>query len=229
MTNLVFTKNKQAVTSSRMIAKSFNKSHKHVLESIDNLQEGVAEKWADLFYETTYIHPQNKQEYREYLMNRDGFTLSAMGFTGKKALAWKLKYIKAFNEMEQTLKKQKKLSPMERLRLQYEVLDNHETRLENLENNMTIDYRQQKILENKIKSKVVGYLGGIGSPAYKDNSVRGKMFSRAWNNLKDYFMVASYRDTPKKDFDKALEIVEKWRPDGKLLREIEMLNSQLEI
>ena len=37
-------------------------------------------------------------------MNRDGFSLLAMGFTGKKALQWKLKYIEAFNEMEETLK-----------------------------------------------------------------------------------------------------------------------------
>ena len=103
MTDLVFMKNKQAVTSSRTIAETFEKSHKHVLESIDNLKEGVAENWADLFYETTYIHPQNKQEYREFLMNRDGFTLLAMGFTGKKALRWKLKYIEAFNRMEQKI------------------------------------------------------------------------------------------------------------------------------
>ena len=39
-----------------------------------------------------------------YLMNRDGFSLLAMGFAGKKALQWKLKYIEAFNEMEETLK-----------------------------------------------------------------------------------------------------------------------------
>lgn len=39
-----------------------------------------------------------------YIMNRDGFSLLAMGFTGKKALEWKLKYINAFNEMERQLR-----------------------------------------------------------------------------------------------------------------------------
>lgn len=33
-------------------------------------------------------------------MNRDGFSLLAMGFNGKEALSWKLKYIEAFNKME---------------------------------------------------------------------------------------------------------------------------------
>ena len=41
-----------------------------------------------------------------YLMNRDGFTLLAMGFTGKEALTWKMKYINAFNAMEQELRSQ---------------------------------------------------------------------------------------------------------------------------
>ena len=43
-------------------------------------------------------------------MNRDGFTLLAMGFTGKAALEWKLKYIAAFNEMEKKLTEQPQLT-----------------------------------------------------------------------------------------------------------------------
>ena len=42
-------------------------------------------------------------------MTRDGFTLLAMGFTGKKALEWKIRYIQAFNEMERKLKEQENL------------------------------------------------------------------------------------------------------------------------
>jgi len=102
--DLVIMKDQQAVTSSLQVAETFNKSHKHVLEAIDNLKEGVVENWADLFYEDTYIHPQNRQPYRMVYMNRDGFTLLAMGFTGKKALKFKLKYIEAFNQMENEVK-----------------------------------------------------------------------------------------------------------------------------
>jgi len=36
-------------------------------------------------------------------MTRDGFTLIVMGFTGKEAMAWKLRYIEAFNAMEAEL------------------------------------------------------------------------------------------------------------------------------
>lgn len=67
-----------------------------------------------MFEETTYINDQNGQEYPIFIMNRDGFTLLAMGFTGKKALKFKLDYIAAFNAMEKALKEQKKpLSQLE--------------------------------------------------------------------------------------------------------------------
>ena len=89
--------------SSLQVAADFGKQHKHVLDVIEELKKGVAEKSADLFIEKTYQHPQNKQWYKCYDITRDGFSLLVMGFTGKKALEWKLKYIEAFNAMEQKL------------------------------------------------------------------------------------------------------------------------------
>ena len=94
------------VVSSREVARNFDKEHKNILRELENIKsEGVAQYWADLFIPSTYIHEQNKQEYKEYLLTRDGFTLLAMGFTGQKALQWKLKYIEAFNKMEEVIKK----------------------------------------------------------------------------------------------------------------------------
>ena len=91
----------QPVVSSLQVAESFEKQHKNVIQSIENL---VAENSAakSLFYETTY--ESRGKRYPMYLMNRDGFSLLVMGFTGKSALDWKLRYIQAFNEMEKQLK-----------------------------------------------------------------------------------------------------------------------------
>lgn len=102
---LVDMKNNEVIASSLQVAKTFGKSHQHVLRDLDLLKEGV-QKWTDLFHEVSYVHPQNKQTYRQITMNRDGFTLLAMGFTGKSALQFKLKYIEAFNEMERQIKQQ---------------------------------------------------------------------------------------------------------------------------
>lgn len=104
MKDLVIMQDKQAVTTSLSVAENFGKNHRDVLKSIDELKEGVAQNFADLFHESTYTHEQNKQQYRMFYINRDGFTLLAMGFTGKEALQFKLKYIDAFNQMEEKLK-----------------------------------------------------------------------------------------------------------------------------
>lgn len=91
------------VVSSRDIADDFEKEHKDVLESIRNLTaENSAVK--NMFIETVYRNDRGR-EYPEYLLTRDGFSLLVMGFTGNKALEWKLKYIHAFNEMERELKR----------------------------------------------------------------------------------------------------------------------------
>lgn len=99
MKELVFKgESNQVLTNSLLVAEKFGKNHKHVLESVRELVRGCAEKSADpMFAESTYINPQNGQEYPMFVMNRDGFTLLAMGFTGEKALQFKLEYINAFN------------------------------------------------------------------------------------------------------------------------------------
>lgn len=104
-TNLVYANGAVALTNSILVAKKFDRNHRDVLDSIRELIRGCAENSADpMFEETTYIHPQNGQAYPMFTMNRDGFTLLAMGFTGDKALRFKLDYIKAFNAMEETIK-----------------------------------------------------------------------------------------------------------------------------
>lgn len=101
--------NGQAVVSSLEVAERFNKEHKNIIRDIRAIQEGgLKNELSSMFYETEYTSVQNKK-LPMYLMNRDGFSLLAMGFTGKEALAWKVKYIEAFNKMEETIRSGKTL------------------------------------------------------------------------------------------------------------------------
>lgn len=136
MNELVFKgQNDQVLTNSLLVAEKFGKEHKNVLSSIRELIKGCAENAANLmFEETTYINDQNGQEYPIFIMNRDGFTLLAMGFTGKKALKFKLDYIAAFNAMEKALKEQKKpLSQLEILVQSAQALLEQSMRIDNVE------------------------------------------------------------------------------------------------
>ena len=99
--NLVSINNNQVVVSSRRVADNFGKDHKHVLEGVRTIL--AAENSATKFFRQSTFENRGKQ-YPEYLMNRDGFSLLVMGFTGEKALEWKVKYINAFNAMEQELR-----------------------------------------------------------------------------------------------------------------------------
>ena len=104
-TELVFMgESGQAITNSLLVAKKFGKDHKHVLESIRKLMTAENSAVLQMFEESTYINEQNKTQPM-YLMNRDGFTLLAMGFTGVKAMEFKIDYINAFNKMESKIKK----------------------------------------------------------------------------------------------------------------------------
>ena len=98
----------EPVASSRQIAENFEKRHDHVMRDIDAIKKDVP-NFGEMFFETTAPDSYGREQ-RAYLMNRDGFTLLAMGFTGKAALEWKLKYIAAFNEMEKKLAEQPQLT-----------------------------------------------------------------------------------------------------------------------
>jgi Rha family phage regulatory protein len=105
MNELVYLKNEEAMTDSLSVAEMFKKNHSKVIRSIENLAGGIAKNGdtQHMFVKSWYKHPQNGERYTKYLMNRDGFSLLVMGFTGKKALEWKLKYIHAFNTMEKII------------------------------------------------------------------------------------------------------------------------------
>ena len=97
--------NKEEVTvvSSIDVAEIFEKEHYHVIEDIRKISETVSTpEFSGLFVETTY-KASNGKANPMYLMNKDGFTLLAMGYTGEKAMKFKLAYIKQFNAMEKML------------------------------------------------------------------------------------------------------------------------------
>lgn len=94
----------QPLTNSKLVAEVFGKPHKVVLVAIRNILEGSAQNCAvlEMFSESTYLNEQNKEQPM-FIMNQDGFTLLAMGFNGKKAMEFKLKYIEAFNAMKRQI------------------------------------------------------------------------------------------------------------------------------
>ncbi|WP_312459732.1 phage regulatory protein/antirepressor Ant [Proteiniclasticum sp.] len=107
MSDLTTINKGRVVVSSRRVAQDFNKEHGKVIRSIEDhvkelLNIGKPEVAYEMFSFSTY--ESRGKQYPEYLMNRDGFSLLVMSFNNTRdVLDWKIKYINAFNRMEELI------------------------------------------------------------------------------------------------------------------------------
>ena len=120
---------------------------------------------------------------------------------------------------------QKPLTPQEMLRIQLGMIDNHEDRIADLEQNMTIDYGQQMVLGDTVSKVVIDALGGKESNAYKE--ISKKVFAECNRDLKHYFNVNARNNVPKKKFDEAVQYVKNWQPCTNTRIMIQECNAQL--
>lgn len=124
---------------------------------------------------------------------------------------------------------QRPLTQQEMMRIQLGMIDEHEERIERLENNMNIDYAQQKQLREFVSEVVVNALGGRKSKAYHyqdENGVklRPKVYSRIWHDFYDYFNINAYANLPRLKFDEALRYINAWQPPTNMQLEIGKIN-----
>lgn len=218
--------------SSLQVAEDFEKEHRNVVQAIEELKKGVAEKSADLFIESSYQHPQNKQTYKCYNLTRDGFSLLVMGFTGKKALEWKLKYIEAFNLMEQKIRERySDISPqlqflieMERkqkqLEKKQEELESKIADISEIRDNTikaTFEYGRisselQKSISKTVKIRCIDICG----TAQMYEAVHKSIENTIYSDIKKRFEVSSYRELAYNQFADALLFIEMWQPNSKI-------------
>lgn len=242
MNELVIMKNQQAVTSSLKVAEIFGKNHQHVLRDIDSLiskSEGVSNSGQTLidlpmFFRSMYVHPQNGQKYPVVYMNRDGFTLLAMGFTGSKALEFKLKYIEAFNSMEATIKGHHislPQTPMEALKLMFDAtkdvdkkVDKVTHRVTDLENNQTIAPGEYGYISHQVTKAVNEYVSM--HPFIHTQQQRGKLFKDISRGLNEVTGVKTRTQLRRKDFDTADEFIANWQPSTATVQIIKQLSGE---
>ena len=150
----------QAVTDSLKVADAFNKNHRDVMRAIStkiNSAQNCAQ-FKKMFVEATYQDASGTSN-RMYYMNRDGFTFIAMGFTGRKADDFKLKYIQAFNKMEQQIRNQSerpKLMQKERIEISRQNAKTRQASLLYRVAKSMKDTRKQQDLLTQIANDLIG-------------------------------------------------------------------------
>ena len=120
---------------------------------------------------------------------------------------------------------QKPMSIAEQIQLLALGNQNHEERIEKLENTMTIDYGQQKYIGDLVSSIVIAHLGGTESNAYKE--IGKKVFAECNRDIKTYFDVNARNNIPKLRFAEATEYVKNWHPCTNTVMCIRDCNAQM--
>lgn len=120
---------------------------------------------------------------------------------------------------------QKPMTIAEQIQLLALGNQNHEERIEKLENTMTIDYGQQKYISDLVSSIVIAHLGGKESNAYKE--IGKKVFAECNRDIKTYFDVNARNNIPKLRFAEATEYVKNWHPCTNTVMCIRDCNAQM--
>ena len=219
--------------SSREVAEMMGiRQHCDLLRKIDSINKVLGESkiaFTEYWIESTYIDIQNKSR-KEYQVSKKGCELLAHKSTGEKGVLFTVKYMDRFEQMEKQLKQQKALSPMDQLRLQYQVLESHEQRFEKIEerlDSLEINPHQKRAIQRAKSKKVLELLGGRKSPAYRSASLRGKVYADMGRQYNDYFDISEYAYTPRNKFKEALELINSYNLNAFLSMEVKKLNYTL--
>lgn len=205
------------VADSRIIAKELGVEHRNLLKKIDEYinKFGYAKSLADpkdYYILDTYINSQNKQQYRMYWITRKGIAQLISGYNASVSIAFELNlaYIEKFDKMENFINQNYKDEFNKFIETSPTILE-----LKNkVENQIRIDYGQQRAIQKKINHKIeLDYLLDLGSKSKRS------WYMALYKGIKDKFQVASYRDLKQKDFDECVGFIESWIPPKYLFEE----------
>lgn len=209
------------------VADMISKQHSELLKDIRRYSEQLAEvniPLGDFFTDSTY-KDANNQTRPCYEVTKKGCEFIANKLTGIKGTEFTAKYINRFHDMESKLNTPLSLEQI--MRIQLSMVDDVSERVDKLENNMTIDYGQQKVLERLVNSSVINALGGKGTNAYKE--IGKKVFKECNRDIQDHFDVNSRSNVPKLKFDDACAYIKRWEPCTNTKLIIEECNNQANI
>ena len=222
---LVICNNGKATTTSMKVAQYFGKQHKNVITAIEKLREDQSVEDRLNFKPISYMDSMNRLQLM-YSIDRDGFTLLAMGFTGKQALQFKLAYIDAFNKAESLLQEAtpaivhdpqtraliQLLTETDAIKRQQSVLSSQmqvvtvgftETRndVNHLKQNMKMENWQQHNIVKAVNHKVE-----LWRETCPNLNVR-KAYPAIYRHLKDKFKVPRYNEIPAVEYERAVTTV----------------------
>ena len=205
------------VADSRIIAKELGVEHKNLLKKID----GYVDKFTkaknlalveNYYIEDYYTVKGNFKKYKMYWITKKGIAQLISGYNDFVPIAFELNvaYIEKFDKMENFINQNYKLEFAKYIESSPTILELKDK----VENQIRIDYSQQRVIQKKINHKIeLDYLLDLGSKSKRS------WYMALYKGIKDKFQVASYRDLKQKDFNECVEFIANWIPPKYLFEE----------
>lgn len=198
------------VADSRIVAKELGVEHKNLLKKID----GYVDKFTkaknlalveNYYIEDYYTVKGNFKKYKMYWITKKGIAQLISGYNDFVPIAFELNvaYIEKFDKMENFINQNYKLEFAKYIESSPTILELKDK----VENQIRIDYSQQRVIQKKINHKIeLDYLLDLGSKSKRS------WYMALYKGIKDKFQVASYRDLKQKDFNECVEFIANWIP-----------------
>lgn len=216
---------------SREVADMMEVEHSDLLKKINGINEDFREgkvAFSKYWTESTYKVEGNNKNYKEFKLTKRGCDFLANKTIGTKGNLFTDKYMDKFELMENKIK-----NPLPQLSKELQsiiMLDQRTTetnaRIDSLENDMPLFNVECKELQALVRKTGIKALGGKGQ-AYKDNSLRGRVYSDIQQQLKREFQVNRYEAIKRSQLEKARSMIEAYGLPGALWDEIIISNNQI--
>lgn len=207
------------VADSRIIAKELGVNHKDLLKKISGYIDKITKAKDVAFVKEYYIEDNYKIEnnfklYKMYWVTRKGIAQLISGYNDKVPLAFELNlaYIEKFDKMENFINQNYKEEFNKFIETSPTILEMKNK----IENQIRIDYGQQRAIQKQINNKIELEYNGF---LLVNSKSKRSWFMALYKGIKDKFQVASYRDLKQKDFDKCVEFIDNWIPPKYLFEE----------
>lgn len=206
-------------TDTKIISKNFSRNKERYIEGKHFICIEGEEKRE--FVNRRQIDDGSKNAKTLYLWTEKGTFLHAKSLNTDKA--WEV-YDRLVDEYFEKGSR-KPMTVAEQIQLLAQGNQDHEERIEKLENTMTIDYGQQKYLGDLVSRVVIEVLGGKKSNAYDE--IGKKVFAECNRDVKTYFDVNARNNIPKLRYQEAVEYIKEWQPCTNTKMMIRDCNAQI--
>lgn len=221
--------------SSREVAEMMEVNHRDLLRKIEGISNDLTERKIALskYWEESQYKDASGKSNREYQITKRGCEFLAHKSTGTKGNLFTDRYMDRFAEMEQRIKQGVPMTTSEQIKLLAkgnveleQKIDSIDEDLQQFKQDLPLLGCDMDRITTAVKKMGVKCLGGKDSEAYHDKSIRQKVYTDIYEQIKRQFGVSTYKSIKRSECDTALQVVEYYQLPIVLKNEIEMLNAQ---